>query len=507
MGFLLIALLVGVSDGTADTTVVARVGRFVITADELMTSYEFGPAFVKRLPDPLRRHLAFMIDERLLALDAERLGYDTTPFVRDRQAALTEDLAVEELYREEILSRVHPSDEQIAWDMRRANTTVALRWIFTATEKEARSIQRMLERGAPFDSLFEARRDTSTGSGDRSLETTALRLERDNPEVARVVEGLPAEKISAPVRGPDGYYLFRVDRSVQLPIVTETEAGRLRQEAVTIRTRVAADSIADTYVKRAMKASNPVIKAEGFNIVRALIADRGLTRSTKLEWDIPSTFMTEAGPVPISASGTMMDRTLVSFGEKAFTVRDYAVWYDLRQFQLDTRSREAFNSSVKKTIWKMVQDRLLSEEAKARGMFVREDVQRHAEAWNAKILYLAGRSVVLRTIRITDGELRTKYDQSRKRYLDRSGRIRPFNEVRDHLWEEAYAEREARVLRERLAELSAVTNVWINESALRIMAVGVKPDARPLEAVFYKPGGTFPRVAFPSIDEAWERTW
>ncbi|MEK6650758.1 MAG: hypothetical protein AABY75_07270, partial [Bacteroidota bacterium] len=172
MGFLLIALLVGVSDGTADTTVVARVGRFVITADELMTSYEFGPAFVKRLPDPLRRHLAFMIDERLLALDAERLGYDTTPFVRDRQAALTEDLAVEELYREEILSRVHPSDEQIAWDMRRANTTVALRWIFTATEKEARSIQRMLERGAPFDSLFEARRDTSTGSGDRSLETT-----------------------------------------------------------------------------------------------------------------------------------------------------------------------------------------------------------------------------------------------------------------------------------------------------------------------------------------------
>ncbi|MEK7249686.1 MAG: hypothetical protein AAB209_04605, partial [Bacteroidota bacterium] len=70
-------------DGT-----IATVGRFSITKQDLLDSYEFGPAFVKRLQNPLRKHLGFMIDERLLALEAGQLKYDTTNFVRERVAAL-----------------------------------------------------------------------------------------------------------------------------------------------------------------------------------------------------------------------------------------------------------------------------------------------------------------------------------------------------------------------------------------------------------------------------------
>ena len=60
------------ADRLPDTAVVARVGRFVITAQELLDSYEFGPAFVRRSSDPLRTHLQYMIYERLLATEAEK---------------------------------------------------------------------------------------------------------------------------------------------------------------------------------------------------------------------------------------------------------------------------------------------------------------------------------------------------------------------------------------------------------------------------------------------------
>ena len=93
--------------------VIATVGRFAITKQDLLDSYEYGPGFVKRLPNPLRKHLEFMIDERLLALEAERLNYDTTQFVRERVAALEEDLTVDELYADKILSQAKVSDKKI----------------------------------------------------------------------------------------------------------------------------------------------------------------------------------------------------------------------------------------------------------------------------------------------------------------------------------------------------------------------------------------------------------
>ena len=502
---LFLALLTAAQPIVGDTSVVARVGGIAITADELLTSYEFGPAFVKRSPDRLRRHLEYMINERLLALEALRLGFDTTSFVSERREALAEDLAVEQLYRDVILSRVHLSDDQIALDAVRAGTTVVMRWIYCPTETEALRVQNDLLRGAPFDSLFARNLDSLISEGSRSLETTVLRLERDNPIVAAALERLHEGESSGPIRGPDGVYIFHLDRMMRNPLITQTEAAKLRHDAVAFRSRMIADSLAEGYVRAKMMESNPVIKAEGFNIVRALIGDRGLSHDTRVQWNIPTTYWTEAGPQPISTSGTMMDRPLVTFGARTFTVRDYARWYDIRQFQLDTRSPEAFNSSVKRTVWKMVQDRLLSEEASSRGMFERTDIVLRSREWRTKLLYLAGRSHVMRSIQITDNDLRQRYSRERKRLRDGSGQIPAFEAVRQRLWEVEYAMRESRTLNDAIAGLRKRTGVWVDETKVKELQDSIPADSRPLEAVFYKPGGTFPRVAFPTIDEAWER--
>ena len=59
-----------------------------------------------------------MIYERLLATEADKQRLDTTLFVRERLSALEEDVAVDELYKEEILSGV-PFDSlyrrQVGW--------------------------------------------------------------------------------------------------------------------------------------------------------------------------------------------------------------------------------------------------------------------------------------------------------------------------------------------------------------------------------------------------------
>ncbi len=501
--FLIFALCFGSLKAQNDSSIVATVGSYQITSDDLLTSYEFGPAFVKRRHDNLREHLKYMIYERLLAMEAERNGLQTSAFVQERIKALEEDGALEQLYRKDILSQVKLSEEQIENDIRKAKITLSLRWIYKQTIGEAEQAERLILAGTSFDSLFALQSDSTVNVDSRSLETTLLKLERDNAELSKSVSGMKVGKISQPVRGKDGYYIIRLEKALHNPITAESEYTELKNQAIEIRTKLTADKLADQYVKNLMSQNAPVIKAEGFKILSAYLADKGLSRDTKVTWDIPSTFMTEAGPQPIRNSGKYLSRPLVTFGRRTITIRDYAQWYDIRQFQFDTHSRDAFNSSVKKTIWKMVQDKLLSEEAYRRGLDRHPFVVNETKKWQVKLLYLAERAAVVRMINASDSALDNYYRVHKKQYIDIKGKVKDFLTVRESVKGDYFSTEESLLLVKTIELLNKKYPVTVNEELLRRLSRKTVSDPRAIEAVFYKPGGSFPRVAFPTIDEAW----
>jgi parvulin-like peptidyl-prolyl isomerase len=484
---------------TADSAVVARVGPYGITARDLLDSYEFGPAFIKRLRKPLRQHLEYMIYERLIATMAQQARYDTTSFVKERLQALEEDLTVEELYRQEILPRVRLSSEDIEMGIRKARIQTRFRWLYAESADEAQRLVAMLEGGASFDSLFARQKNAPS----QTMESSLLRLEYDNPDFAREFIKLQSQQVSHPIAGPDGFYIVRIDELWQNPILTHSAEEQLRHQVVTFLTLAKAEGLAREYVRSKMIAANPVIKAEGFNIVRAYIAEKGLSKDRRVEWNIPATFMTEAGPRPISESPEFLGKTLVTFAGRHFTVREYVRWYDIRQLQLKTRSLEAFNSSLKQTIWKMVQDKLLSTEAYARGFHLRDTVRHETKKWEAKLLYLAGRAHLMRTIEIPEKQVRTRFEERRNRYRDASGKMMDYETVKREVWLELYAEEELKILYRTIQRLKNEIGCWVDEAAVERLHTELEPDASPIDVIFYKPGGTFPRRAFPTIDEQW----
>ncbi len=501
--FFIAAVCFGILEAKNDSLIVATVGSYQISADDLLTSFEFGPAFVKHRRDPLREHLKYMIYERLLALEAKQNGLNTAEFVKERIKGLEEDGAVEQLYKQDILSQVKLSEEQIANDTRKAKITISLRWIFKQAKNESERIEKMIVAGASFDSLFALQIDSTTADDSRSLETTVLKLERDNAELAQIVSILKVGKISKPVQKKDGFYTFCLDKAEQNPITTESEFTELKNQAIEIRTKLIADGLADQYVKNIMQQHTPVIKAEGFNILRAYLAEKGLSRDTKVKWDIPSTFMTEAGAQPIKNSGKYLSNPLVTFGNRTMTIRNYAQWYDIRQFQFDTHSLEAFNSSVKKTIWKMVQDKLLSEEAYKRGLDQLPFVANETKKWEAKLLYLSQRALLARTINTSDSVLKKYYNTNKKQYADAKRKRIEFALVRESVKNDYFASEETLLLIKTIKSLEQKYSITMNEELLQRLSKTTESDPRAIETVFYKPGGTFPRVAFPTIDEAW----
>ena len=505
LGILAVAMLFAGPSDSVGTRDVASVGRFSITEQDLLDSYEFGPAFVKRSSEPLRKHLEYMIYERLIAHEAVQLDFDTSMFVRERIAALEEDLAVDQLYKDEILSKVKLSEEEIEAGVQKGRMNLRLRWIYGESKKDAQRVAQELDRGVPFDSLFARQFKPAESHLERTLETTFLKLEHDNPEFAGQIANLRTGEVSDPLEGPDGFYTVRIDQIWQNPLLTESEYRILKSDAVSILRTNRAAELARQYVKHKMRAADPVIKAEGFNILRAYLAEKGLSRNTRLKWDIPTTFMTEAGPRPVSASGEFPIRPLVTFGNQMLTVREYIQWFDIRQFQLRTSSLAAFNSSVKRTIWKLVQDKLLSQEAYSRHFNRSEKVERETRKWEAKLLYLAGRSHLLGSIEIPQGFLKTQYEEQKKRYVDDMGRQMAFEKARDQVWIDVYYDEERKVLFRTIQRLKKEVPVYVNESVLKTLSATVETESAPINVIFYKPGGTFPRVAFPTIDESWQR--
>ncbi len=487
-----------------DSAVVAELDGEIITVRDLLDSYEFGPAFVKRQNEPLRTHLQFMIYERLLALEGERLGADTTEFVLARARALEEDLAVAELYRRRVLANVSVTEADLDTAVVKGSTTIRLRWLYRENLPGADSAAGELARGISFDSLYGREQGSHQEAAERSLETTMLMLERDNPEFASRIGSMRSQEVSMPIEGPDGFYIVRLDEVWRNPLVTESEMRDLRRNARDILVQTRADALARDYVKAKMRTAHPVIKADGFNILRAYIADRGLSRDRQLEWEIPSAFMTEAGPMPISSSGEFLDRVLVSAGWLEIRIRDYIRWYDIRQFQFDRRSPGAFASSVRRSVWKMVQDRLLSNEAYELGLHRLPVVAHEAAKWRAKLLYLAARAEVGRRVSPDDSQARALYDARKGRFRDTEGEILSYEEVSQSIRYELMFEEENRLLNESLERLRREFPVLLHEEVLAPLSLTVPPEKGAVDVVWYRPGGTFPRVAFPTIDERWQ---
>ena len=501
---LCIALAGTVSAGEVPRTqVVARVGRFSITAGDLLDSYEFGPAFVRRVNNPLRAHLEFMIDERLLALEAERRDLDTSAFVRTRVAAINEDLTVDQLYASEVIATIHLSDAAIDSAVEKSRVQISLRWLFATDRSGAERLALLLKRGASFDSLMAA--DTGgEGPAGRTLATTLLGLESNTPSFARSISSLRQHQVSAPLRGPDGFYIVRLDRIWRDPLQTESGYAKARENAARTLQEARAMEVADQYAGTLMKLARPVMKAQGFNILRAWLARKGLSHDQRLKWQIPSTFMTEAGPRAIADAGEFLREPLVTFGGRTLRVRDYLEWFELRQFQLKRSSLAAFNASVKQTVWRLVRDRLLSEEAYRRGLDRRDEVRRESGKWEAKLLYLACRAQLRRSVRVSDSLVVNEYRGHRNRYRGADGRPVPFAQVRDDLRRDIADREENAIIFRTLRRLKDSTPVTVDEAAVATLGDGLLPDRRSIDLLIYKPGGTFPRVAFPTIDERWQ---
>jgi len=491
-----------------DTIVVARVGNLNITAEEFLLSYEFGPAFVKKRNNAKERHLNFMIYEKLMALEGYELG-----FAKDRQVMTTlkefeGDLATEELYRDEVLSQVSVTQKEMEEALAKERVHLELRWLFVPPwrEETLNHYSTQLAQGVPFDALFNAQLNDSVSAGDRSLETTKFRLEDQNPEMARVVDKLAFGEVSQPVEAPDGFYLAQITNIWTNPVMTETARVKLEYDLERALVKRKAEALSDQYVDKMLRERNPVIVRRTFNALRAIIGKSILPQEKYKEWNLTKTLMSEAGPLDSLNLENYRGETLVRLAEQNFLFENFWTWYQARRpyIRFNTTSPQALSASLQQMVWRSVRDKLLTAHAFERELQNRSSVQKQKQWWEEKIVYARTKEEILKSIKITDDQIQRFYENRSRRYRDRHGKIQPFDQVKEQVRQDCYADGLTQNLLHYVNLLKSKYSVSINHAALKALPVSAEAEPNAIDVIIAKKDGTFPRPGFPTIDFDWK---
>ena len=488
------------------SVIVAEVANRRITAQEFLFSYEFGPAFTKREKDSRHRYLNFMIYEKLLALEGYERHLDTSGEARQTLAEFEGDLATEELYKDDIRSKVRVPERDIQRGITKERDQLAIRWLYAGRRGRIDSLYKQLHEGISFDSLFNGQLNDSVKQDDRSMETTVFKIERKNPALAAVLDTMSAHSVSAPIPSPDGYYLVMLGNRWINPLVTESEGMQLHSDVERVLVEQKSDSLSDLYIKRIMEGRHPVIIRKAFDILQTHLAEPVLGPGKFSDWKLADRLTSRWGSAEFGDPKAFERETLVELSDRKFTVRDFLDWYHAREYnlRLNSSSPQAFFMTLEEMVWRMIRDRLLTARAISRRLQHRENVRKQVQWWQDKIVYKLVRGGISDSIPSNDELLRNYYTDHRRDYRGARGDTLSFERAKEDVRRDFYSFEMTKRILHRVLRLKAKYKVVVHDDNLKRLLIEDEFDPRAIDVYSVKKGGTFPRPAFPSIDYEWQ---
>ncbi|HEX2868284.1 MAG TPA: hypothetical protein VHO03_14660 [Ignavibacteriales bacterium] len=486
--------------------VVANVGSIRITAQEFLTNYEFGPAFLKREKNSLRRYLDYMIYEKLLALEGYEKGLDKSEDVKMMLSDIEGDLATEELYKNDIWDRISVKKSEIDEGVRKEQIQMELKWIYKPTLEEIKEEYLKLQNGASFDSLYNEQFKTGVKPGDRHLETTAFSLRKKNPLLAGIIDTLKAGTVTLPVKTPDGCYIIRLCNLWHNMITTESEMEKLKYEVNRAILKERADSISDHYVQSLMTKENPVIVRETLNILKAYLGYKFLGPEKYKEWNMAKNILTAYPGFDPAVITPYEKNVLVKKSNGNITLENFMKWYSTREpfINFDKTSHQAFFVYLQNIVWRMVRDRILTGLAFKEGFQKKDDVRLQKKWWLDKLVYSKMKLEIAASILTDEAKVKDFYNEHQRRYKDDKGNLKPYDEVKENVRNDLYSYEYVKKVINRVLGLKEKIPVKINEDVLKSLTVEDKEDPGTIDVYSVKKGGTFPHQAYPVIDYEWQ---
>ena len=271
-------------DSLKENLILAEIGNKKITAKEFIYNYEFGPSFPKKVKNSKEVYLNYLINEKLLAADGYSRNLDTLPIVKDNLYGIETDLATEELFKDEVMKEVKISDDEINAAVGKNLVSVELKWLFAPDKDSLRFYINKISAGLTFDSLFQLQLNDSVFEDQRKWDTDLFNLEEKSSMIAGLIKNQKAGSISSPVKGFDGWYIFKIVNIWKEVLPNESELNQLKEKSKRALQKSQMDSLSDNYVRKIFIDQNPQIIGKTFELLRTYLAKKMINTDKLNEW-------------------------------------------------------------------------------------------------------------------------------------------------------------------------------------------------------------------------------
>ncbi len=378
--------------------VVAKVGTSYISEEEFVRRFELMPwpnrSRVSHLEESKREVLYSMIAEKLLADAAKEKDLEQDSVYQQLMLDMKYKLARDQLYREEVASRVSISDKELRQGIRRALKEIRVSFIFCPADSDARFVRSLIHSAKDFDRLqidstYGGRRDTATlvwGSGDPAIEEAAYSLAKG--EVSGVIEAGP------------GYYILTLDHTA----TSATYAGMkpdVLQDRVrsTLRSRKEALRL-NQYLGEVLHDKLGYSVPGPFRMLSNALHDVFQQQGT----DSLITFTGEMLSTVRDRCGSSIHDTLTVAGQRVWSVDEIAALLCEKSFSVPREQLASLPRRLNGEIRSVVEQELLAEEAIRRGMDLTPGVRKELDRWSQFYLAAMMKSSLADRVTITPEE-------------------------------------------------------------------------------------------------------
>lgn len=370
------------SFGQDDSKPIAKVGNQIITVEEFRDRYEFMPHlnYSSDNKDTLKKEFLYsLIAEKLWALEGLEKGVDTLDVVRSSLKTLEKLFVKDELFRNEVESKIKVTSEEISKGLLRVSRTLYVKIITSSDSSEIFRIYNHLVNFNNFDSLLALRPEYNSQQKPLQIKLGTL-----SDEYAEdVVFDLKLNEISVPILSNNNWFIFRLENEeIDSTILSDNETAR--NKTISILSERKRKALAGKYLDKVIGGRTISANSELFNLFADTLVNIIQKRIDEKSPELSN--IIELKPDDLQRSLKLLDKEklnslFVEFDSTKLSLKDFIYYLMYQKVSFPSTKSNRIKSVMNKVVKQFIEDEVITQEGYKRRLNHLSSVRKDIDIW------------------------------------------------------------------------------------------------------------------------------
>jgi len=392
------------SQNSQDT--VAIIGKDVITYEQFKERYLLSPQLQNLPEDSTKKNFLYsLIAEKLWALEADRIGLDTSSIIEESFQPIERMYIRDALFKHEIETKVKLTELDLIRGLQKARANLLVNFLFSNDSSEIFKLYEQLKNGIAFDSLLYQRSEY-----DLQKEPIEVEFGKAKPFLENLVYPLEENTFSKPGKSDEGWFIFFLRKRIPSPLSKEENQTVMSKTRTILEDRKRQEFYTDFYKKFFVGKK---IKTNGtlfWNFADEITKIFYKKKETLKENADNNIYLDYEDYQNLKLKfNDSLNSPFVYLDNDSVTFNDFLISFFFEGFYVDKVDSTIINVKLNSRVKYFIEQELLTREGIKRGLHNNNEVRNSIKMWKDYFLANAYKFYLKDSIEVSDDEIYKYY--------------------------------------------------------------------------------------------------